>query len=133
MRRPLRVVYADHSRLEHHGLAAADVAVCADGKVRASLRRISILECVKFSPWGRVSAPAGVAPKAMEECLHSSRGYKRRPAWLIDWGDCPASFSAGLGVPFSWPRRFPVLIWWPAALLINPEGVLSAKGVLLIM
>ena len=27
MRRPLRLVYADHSRLEHHGLAARDVAV----------------------------------------------------------------------------------------------------------
>ena len=27
MRRPLRVVYAYHSRLEHHGAAAGDVAV----------------------------------------------------------------------------------------------------------
>ena len=27
LRRPLRVVYADHSRLEHHGVAAGDVAV----------------------------------------------------------------------------------------------------------
>ena len=27
MRRPLRVVYADHSRLEHHGAAAGDIAV----------------------------------------------------------------------------------------------------------
>ena len=27
MRRPLRVVYADHSRFEHHGVAAGDVAV----------------------------------------------------------------------------------------------------------
>ena len=27
MRKPLRVIYADHSRLEHHGLAAGDVAV----------------------------------------------------------------------------------------------------------
>ena len=27
MRRPLRVVYADHSRLEHHGVAAGGVVV----------------------------------------------------------------------------------------------------------
>ena len=27
MRRPLRVVYADHSHLEHHGAAAGDVTV----------------------------------------------------------------------------------------------------------
>ena len=27
VRWPLRVVYADHSRLEHHGAAAGDVAV----------------------------------------------------------------------------------------------------------
>jgi len=26
VRRPLRVVYADHSRLEHHGVAAGGVA-----------------------------------------------------------------------------------------------------------
>ena len=70
------------------------------------LQGILVLECVKFPPWGRVSAPTGVAPEALEECLYSSKGYKRCPAWLIDCGDCPASFSAGLGVPFSQPRRF---------------------------
>ena len=47
------------------------------------MQRILILECVKFPPWGRVSAPAGVAPEALEECLHSSKGYKRHPAWLL--------------------------------------------------
>ena len=31
MGRPLRVVYADHSRLEHHGAAAGDVAVVLMG------------------------------------------------------------------------------------------------------
>ena len=67
---------------------------------------ILILECVKFPPWGRVSAPTGVAPEALEECLHSSKGYKRRPAWLLYWGGCSASFSVGIGVPFSRTRCF---------------------------
>ena len=57
-----------------------------------------ILECVKFPPWGCVIAPAGVAPEALEECLHSSKGYKRRSAWSIWCGNRPASFSAGLSV-----------------------------------
>jgi len=57
-----------------------------------------ILECVKFPPWGHVSAPAGVAPEVLEECLHSSKGYKRHPAWLLYWGGFSASFSAGLDV-----------------------------------
>ena len=65
-----------------------------------------ILECVKFPMWGRVSAPAGVAPEALEECLHSSKGYKRRSAWSIRCGDLPSSFSADLGVLFSRPQRF---------------------------
>ena len=70
------------------------------------LQEISVLECVKLTPWGRVSAPAGVAPKALEECLHSSKGYIRRPTWLLYWGGHPASFSAGIGIPFSRPRHF---------------------------
>ena len=61
------------------------------------LQEISILECVKFPPSGRVSAPAGVALEALEECLYSSKGYKRRPAWLLHWGGRPVSFSAGIG------------------------------------
>ena len=61
------------------------------------LQGISILECVKFPPWGRVSAPAGVAPEALEECLYSSKGYKQRPAGLLYWGGRPAYFSAGIG------------------------------------
>ena len=32
VRRPLRVVYADHSRLEHHGAAAGDVVVVLMGE-----------------------------------------------------------------------------------------------------
>ena len=35
--------------------------------------------CVKSLPWGRVSAPVGVAPEALEESLCSSKGYKRCP------------------------------------------------------
>ena len=61
------------------------------------LPEILVLECVKFPPWGRVSAPAGVAPEALEECLYSSKGYKRRLAWLLHCGGRPASFSAGIG------------------------------------
>ena len=49
----------------------------------APLLEILVLECVKFPPWGRISAPAGVAPEALEECLYSSKGYKRRLAWLL--------------------------------------------------
>ena len=60
------------------------------------LQEILVLECVKFPPWGRVSAPAGVAPEALEECLYSSKGYKRHPTWLLHWGGRPASFSAGI-------------------------------------
>ena len=52
----------------------------------------------EIPPWGRVSTPAGVAPEALEECLHSSKGYKRRSVRLIGWGDCAASFLVGLGV-----------------------------------
>jgi len=47
------------------------------------LQGILVLECVKSPLWGRVSAPTGIAPEALEECLHSSNGYKRRPAWLL--------------------------------------------------
>ena len=47
------------------------------------LQEISVLECVKFPPWGRVSAPTGVAPEALEECLYSSKGYKHRLPWLL--------------------------------------------------
>ena len=32
--------------------------------------------CVNFRG-GRASAPAGVAPEALEECVHSCKGYKR--------------------------------------------------------
>ena len=35
--------------------------------------------CVKSPSRGRISAPAGVAPEALEECLCSSKGYKRCP------------------------------------------------------
>ena len=40
------------------------------------LQEILVLECVKFPPWGRVSAPVGVAPEALEEWKHSSKGYE---------------------------------------------------------
>ena len=98
MRWPLRVVYADHSRLEHHGVAAGGVAVVLMRSFELICGGFRFLECVKFPPWGRVSAPAGVAPEALEECLHSSKGYKRRPAWLLNWGGRPAFLSAGLGI-----------------------------------
>ena len=59
----------------------------------------------KVSSVGRASVPAGVAPEALEECLHSSKGYICRPAWLLYWGGRPGSFqpalaflSAGLGI-----------------------------------
>ena len=46
------------------------------------LQGILVLECVKFPPWGRVSAPAGVAPEALEEWEHSSKGYEHNVCWL---------------------------------------------------
>ena len=51
---------------------------------------------MKFPPRGHGSAPAGVALEALEECLYSSKGYKRRPTWLLHWGGRSASFSAGI-------------------------------------
>jgi len=47
------------------------------------LQDILVLKCMKFPSWGRVSAPAGVAPEALEECLYSPKGYKRRPTGLL--------------------------------------------------
>ena len=35
--------------------------------------------------------------EALEVCLYSSKGYKRRPAGLLYWGGRPSSFSAGIG------------------------------------
>ena len=61
------------------------------------LQGILVLKCLKFPPWGRVSAPADVAPEALEESLYSSKGYKHRPAGLLHWGGHSASFSAGIG------------------------------------
>ena len=42
----------------------------------ACLFGVLSLELVKFFPWGRVSAPAGVAPEALKEWEHSSKGYE---------------------------------------------------------
>ena len=70
VRWPLRVAYADHSRLEHHGAAAGHVVVVL----------LRAFEQAYIGFWcSNVSGPAGVAPEALEECLHSSKGYKRRP------------------------------------------------------
>ena len=70
MKWPLRVAYADHSHLEHYGAAAGHVAVVL----------LKAFEQAYIGFWcSNVSGPAGVAPEALEECLHSSKGYKRRP------------------------------------------------------
>jgi len=57
------------------------------------------LELVKFSPWGRVSAPADVAPEALEEWKHSSKGYERSVC-MVGWVAGP------LSVRFSRPRHY---------------------------
>ena len=57
------------------------------------------LELVKFSPWGRVSAPADVAPEALEEWKHSSKGYERS-VYMVGWVAGP------LSVRFSRPRHY---------------------------
>ena len=66
MRRPLQVVYADHSRLEHHGLDAGDVAVMLMRATSWSAEGSAPRMC-EIPPWGRISAPADVAPEALEE------------------------------------------------------------------
>ena len=65
------------------------------GLLFACLLGVLSLELVKFFPWGRVSAPASVAPEALEENLCSSKGYKRCPTGLPHRDGHPASFSAG--------------------------------------
>ena len=53
---------------------------------------------MKFFARGRVSAPAGVAPEALEEWEHSSKGYEHRVC-TVDWIAGLLSFvSAGLGI-----------------------------------
>ena len=77
--------------------------------------------CVKFPPWGRVSAPTGVAPEALEEYLYSSKGYKRRPAGLLHWGGRPASFLAGIGT-LSATLGISVLVQRPSVQLNHQVG-----------
>jgi hypothetical protein len=53
--------------------------------------------------WGRASAPTGVAPEALEECVHSYKVFSQRA-------------SGVRGVCFNWPRRyFSRPRWWMRA------------------
>ena len=64
----------------------------------ACLFGVLSLKFVKLFPWGCVSAPAGVAPEALEEWEHSSKGYEHRVC-TVDWIAGLLSFvSAGLGI-----------------------------------
>jgi hypothetical protein len=36
-------------------------------------------------PWGRASAPAGVAPEALEECVHSCKAFPQRAVEGVFW------------------------------------------------
>jgi len=65
----------------------------------ACLFGVLSLEFVKLFPWGRVSAPAGVAPEALEEWEHSSKGYEHRVC-TVDRVARPFS------VRFSRPRHY---------------------------
>ena len=49
----------------------------------------------EVSPWERISAPAGVAPEALEESLCSSKGCERCPTGLPHWDGHLVSFLAG--------------------------------------
>ena len=62
VRRPLRVVYADHSRLEHHGAAAGDVAVVLMGALK--------MVCGEFGP--RICEVSSVGAR------QRTRGYSPR-------------------------------------------------------
>ena len=53
---------------------------------------------MKFFLWGRISAPAGVAPEALEEWEHSSKGYEHNVCWLAGQQGHSAFVSAGLGI-----------------------------------
>ena len=56
------------------------------GLLFACLLGVLSLELVKFFPWGRVSAPAGVAPEALEEWLIAPEARSRAVSivvWLI--------------------------------------------------
>ena len=64
----------------------------------ACLFGVLSLEFVKFFPWGHVSAPAGVAPEALEEWEHSSKGYEHNVCWLAGQQGHSAFVSAGLGI-----------------------------------
>ena len=63
-------------------------------------------EFVKYPPWGCMSAPAGVAPEALEECKHSSKGYEYRVC-VVDRVTRPFS------IHFSRFRHSFQLVWRP--------------------
>ena len=53
---------------------------------------------MKYPPWGRVSAPTGVAPEALEEWEHLSKGYEHNVCWLAGQQGHSAFVSAGLDI-----------------------------------
>jgi hypothetical protein len=59
--------------------------------MRLSVRTLFPSGCCDI-PWGRASAPAGVAPEALEECVHSSKVF------CIELLVREAFVSASLGV-----------------------------------
>ena len=61
VRRPLRVVYADHSRLEHHGAAAGDVAVVLMGAFKLVCRGFDPQMC-EVSSMGARQRTRGCSP-----------------------------------------------------------------------
>ena len=69
------------------------------GLLFACLLGVLSLELVKFFPWGCINAPVGVAPEALEEWKHSSKGCEHN-ACMVGW-------LAGLhSVRFSQPRHY---------------------------
>ena len=54
---------------------------------------------MKFFPWGHINAPVGVAPEALEEWEHSSKGCEHNVC-MVDWVLGP------LSVRFSRPRHY---------------------------
>ena len=76
---------------------------------------------MKYPPWGRVSAAAGVAPEALEECEHSSKGYERRVC-VVDQVTLP------LSIPFSRFQHSFQLIRWSPPSLDSPNGSMIMRG-----
>ena len=114
-------------------IASKHVVSASLGNLRYSSSKISTTAAtnpirVKSPPWGRVSAPAGVAPEALEESLCSSKGYKCCPTVLPHQGGRPASFFSRQRHSFSRPRHSPCWYSDPVFSLTIRRALVNSGG-----